>query len=78
MPAFVIDQWVDARSLDHDDAIRSTTNALRGLAAGQIAEVMVTDAAAASDIFAWPETRPLDVLDAMVLCDACRLIIRHR
>lgn len=78
MAVFSIDQWVDARSLAHDAALRSTSEAVRGLASGQVAEVMVSDVEAAADILTWPRTKPLDILDSTVVQRSCRLIIRHR
>lgn len=78
MAVYSIDAWVDARSLGHDSAVKWTFDAVRGLASGQVAEVMVTDVVAAADILAWPESKPVEVLDSAVNRGACRLILRHR
>ena len=78
MAVFVIDQWVDARQLDHATAVRAAADAIRGLASGQVAEVIVTDASTASDILAWPTRKPIDVLDSSLLRGSRRLIIRRR
>jgi hypothetical protein len=78
MAVFLIDQWVDARQLDNAGAVRAAADATRGLASGQVAEVIVSDVLAASEILAWPESKPLEVLDSMVLQGACRVILRHR
>ena len=78
MPCFLIDQWVDARSLGRDTALRAVGDAVRGLAAGQVAEVIVNDVAVAAELMAWLETKPMDVLESSILRDSRRLIIRHR
>jgi TusA-related sulfurtransferase len=79
MPVYVIDQWVDTRAFAHDDAVRRTAEVVRGLASGQVAEVVVDDPESASDIAEASENRLLELVDASHLDrDTIRLIIRHR
>lgn len=76
---YVIDQWIDARALGRAEAVHRTQDAVRGLATGQVAEVVVADPDSAAEIAQSSESRLLELLEASHLDpDTFRLIIRHR
>ena len=77
MPVYVIDQFVDARGMEHDAAMRRTTEAFRGLAPGQTAEVIATDPLTFHDLVGWAAARSVEILEATVDRGRYRFVLRH-
>ena len=77
MPLFVIDHFVDARGLGHDVTMRRMSDAVRGLAPGQTAEVLATDPETVRHLVHWVGGRPVQILEATVDHGRYRIVLRH-
>lgn len=77
MPLYVIDQFVDVRGLGHDAAMRRTSDAFRGLASGQTAEVLATDPETLHDLVGWAAGSRVEIVEATVDHGRYRFVLRR-
>ena len=74
--AMVIAQTLDLQGLARPHPLERTCEALRGLRAGDLLEVITTDQAAIRDFAAWASMTGQDLLESSQLGHVFRFVIR--
>ncbi len=78
MAMYTIDQLVDARGLSCPMPIVKTAQAIKALAAGQVIEVLATDAGSVKDFAAWSKTTGNEILESSADGGQYRFVLRKK
>jgi tRNA 2-thiouridine synthesizing protein A len=78
MTMATIDARVDARGLNCPMPIVKTAQAVRGLASGQLVEVLATDSGAVKDVAAWARSTGNVLVEQSVDAGVYRFVIRRK
>jgi tRNA 2-thiouridine synthesizing protein A len=78
MAMYTIDQLVDARGLSCPMPIVKTAQAIKALAAGQVVEVLATDAGSVKDFAAWSKTTGNEILESSADGGQYRFVLRKK
>jgi len=78
MTVYQISQLVDARGLNCPMPIVKTAQAVRGLAAGDLVEVLATDPGSVRDFAAWARTTGHELVETSVDGGIYRFVVRHK
>jgi tRNA 2-thiouridine synthesizing protein A len=73
-----VDQLVDARGLACPMPIVKTAQAIKGLASGQILEVLATDAGAVRDFQAWSRSTGNELIEMTEEVGVYRFLLRRK
>jgi len=73
-----IDQQVDARGLNCPMPIVKTAQAIKGLASGQILEVLATDPGSTKDFAAWSKSTGNEMVEQTVDGGVFRFVLRKK
>jgi tRNA 2-thiouridine synthesizing protein A len=78
MSIVTADATVDARGLSCPMPIVKTAQAVKGLAAGQVVEVLATDAGSIKDFAAWSKSTGNELVEQSVDGGVYRFVLRKR
>jgi tRNA 2-thiouridine synthesizing protein A len=73
-----IDQQVDARGLNCPMPIVKTAQAIKGLASGQILEVLATDPGSTKDFAAWSKSTGNEMVEQTVDGGVFRFVLKKK
>ena len=73
-----VDATVDARGLNCPMPIVKTAQAVKGLASGQVLEVLATDAGSVKDFAAWSKATGHEIVEQSVDGGVYRFVLRRK